>query len=599
MSDSLLPAAVPSPARAWVSRAGAVAVIVLGAQFLWRAIILGRGYFSQDDFLAMSESAGRDGWSVLTGDYASGFSPGGSLVVRLFVETAPLQWGPAAGIVLILQAAATAMLWLVLTHIMGDRWLRVPLLVVFAFSPLTLWSTQWWVLGVALWSATLFLLVAIWAALSAERTGDRRREVLAVLAIGLALAFDERAVVYPVLVFGALLIVSDQLSVGSRVSKVIAERLLLWIALVLLIGGYAVLRWQVAPITLDFGNELGEVVTDYLRHGIVEAFGGPWTGSVPSHAYLIPESWAVALSGLILLALVGLTKQHGGVSARVSWATLIAYVLGSIGVLACTGRAEVLASLGLVHRFGAELAVVLALALAGAVRQVELPDLTASARWLTPLELERSLAAASAAALTASAAISTAFLASNLYHSDDRSYVEAVRAGLRADPQVVLLDGGVPAGIISSWYGARASVSRVIGTAPEKPVFDLPSHSLRMVREDGTLAPVILEGAVDAESTADQACGYPVRAEGTLIPMQGEVPEGRWVLKIGYYTNVDAFATIQVAGGQQRFAVRSGLQSVDVVVNGGFVNFRMTLDKADATLCLTDASAGVPRAEAR
>ena len=201
-------------------------------------------------------------------------------------------------------------------------------------------------------------------------------------------------------------------------------------------------------------------------------------------------------------------------------------------------------------------------------------DLSARAGWLTSVALERVVAVAASIALTAAAAVSTGFLASNLYHSQDRDYVEALRAGLRADHQVVLLDGGVPDQLISPWYGARATVSTVVGVAPEKPVFDLPSHALRMVRDDGTLAP-------------------------TLIPMQAVVPSGRCVLRIGYYTNVDAFATIQVAGTQQRFAVRSGLHSIDVVVNGGFINFRATLEDPDATLCLTNASAGVPRPEGR
>lgn len=590
-------APAPSGLRVWLSRAGVVALVVIGAQVLWRTILLGHGYFSQDDFLVMSSTSDRDGLSVLSGDYAGGFSPGGSAIVRVCVALAPLSWPLAAAVVLVLQTAATAMLWLVLTQLLGDRWLRVPLLVMFAFSPLTLWSTQWWVLGIELWSAVLLLLVAVWALLSAGRSGDRRRTALAVVAIALALLFDERAVLYPIVVVGVLLITSSATTLRARFARVASEHLLLVVGLLLVLGGYAVLRWQVAPLDLSFGGELGDVVTGYLRHGVAEALGGPWTGNLAGHAYLIPYSWTVALNGALLLALVGVTTQHGGASARASWSLLVVFVGGSVGVLALTGRAELLASLGLIHRFAAELAVVVVLCIAGALRDVELPDLTARGRWLTPIGLERTVAITASVALTASAAVSTAFLAGNLYHADDREYVDAVRAGLRADPQVVLLDGGVPTDVISAWYGARATVSNVVGIAPEKPVFDLPSHSLRMVRDDGTLAPVVLEGAVETAPSADKQCGYPVRADGTLVPMQADVPGGRWVLRIGYYTSIDGFATVLVAGTQQRFAVRSGLHVVDLVVNGGFVNFRMTLEDRDATLCLTNAPAGVPRPE--
>lgn len=582
--------------RAWLSRAGAVAVVVIGVQFCWRSIVLGHGYFSQDDFLAMSSTSERGGLSVLTGDYAGGFSPAGSALVRLCVSLAPLNWTVAAGVVLVLQACATAVLWLVLTELLGDRWVRIPLLALFAFSPLTLWSTQWWVLGLDFWGGTLMVLVALWAVLSALRTEDRRRHLAAVAATALAVLFDERAVLAPVLLFGVLVIVSAEPRLRSRFARVASGNLLLWVGLLLVLGGYVVLRWQVAPISLDLGDELGDVVTNYLRHSAAEVFGGPWTGTLPAHAYLVPAQWAVAANGLLLLALVGVTLQHGGASARASWAALVVFVLGSVVVLALIGRAELVASLGLVHRMAAEVALAVVLCAAGALREVEFPDRSERGRWLHPAGLERAAAVGATVAVTVSAAFSTAFLAGNLYHADDRDYVEAVRAGLRANPQAVLLDGGVPDGVISAWYGDRATVSTVLSPAPEKPVFDLPSHTLRAVREDGTLAPVQLSGAVATAPSVDQACGYPVRANGTLVPMAAQVPGGRWVLRIGYYTNVDAFAEVLVAGSRQRFAVRSGLQSVDLVVNGAFPNFRMTLEDPTATLCLTNASAGVPSA---
>ncbi|RNL64931.1 hypothetical protein EFK50_02820 [Nocardioides marmoriginsengisoli] len=585
--------------RAWATRAGLVAVLVIAAQLLWRTVLLGHGYFSQDDFLAITSTATRDGLAVLGGDYAGGFSPGGSAVVWAVSGLAPLNWPLAAAVVLALQTGATAMMWLVLTHLLGDRWLRVPLLVLFAYAPLTLWSTQWWVLGIEYWSATLLLLVAVWAVLTGIRGDDPRRALVAVGAVALAVLFDERAVLYPVVLAGVALLAASGATVRQRLARVVGDLPQLWVGLILIVAGYAVLRWQAAPISLDLGDQLGDVVTGYLRHGLAEVFGGPWTGSLPAHAYLVPISWIVALNGALLLGLVGVTTQHGGATARIGWGMLVVFVGGSVGVLALTGRADLVASLGLEHRFGAELAAVVTLALAGALSGVAFPDLSARGRRWTASGLETGTAALASLALIVSAAVSTGFLASNLYHRDDRHYVETARAALRADRQVVLLDGGVPDGVISAWYGARARVSTVLGQAPERPVFDLPSHSLRMVRDDGSLAPIVLEGPVRTEPSDDKACGYPVRTGGTLIPMQAEVPDGRWVLRLGYYTSADGFAVLDVVGTRYRFAVRSGLHALDVVVNGGFTNFRVTLESAATTLCLTDAAAGVPRPEPR
>lgn len=577
--------------RLWASRVGVLALAVVGAQLLWRTVLLGRGYFTQDDFLVMAGTQ-HGGWtSVLSGDYAGGFSPGGTAVAWLSVAVAPLSWPLAAATVLALETAATVMMWVVLTRLLGERWLRLPLLVLFAFAPLTLWSTQWWVLGIEFWTSTLLLLVAVWAVLSTLRTGDRRTTVAAVVAVGLALLFNERAVLYPVVLLGVALIGHEAATVRARARAVLVDLAAIWVGLVAVLAAYAVLRWQAAPVEFIVGGELGDVVTGYLRHGIAEVFGGPWLVNLPAHAYLIPTSWVVALNGALLLGLVGSTTQRGGPATRISWSLLVVFVAGSTGVLALAGRGDLVGSLGLVHRFAAELAPVVVLCLAGALAEVTFPDLPR----LPGPRLEVVVAVVAVVVLTASAGLSTARLAGNLKHRDDRSYVENLRAALRADPQAVLLDGGVPPGVISPWYADRAEVSSVVGYAPENPVFDLPSHSLRVVRDDGTLAPVILEGAVVSAPSADEACGYPVRSDGTEVPMQAQVPLGRWVLRLGYYTSTEGYATVDVAGTTQRFAVRTGLNAVQLVVEGAFDRFRVTLGQANATLCLTDAAAGVPR----
>lgn len=591
---------VIEPARAatrtWLSRAGVAALAVIAAQLLWRTVLLGRGYFSQDDFLVMAGTQHGDAAAVLAGDYVGGFAPGSTALAWLAVHLAPLNWGVAASLVLVLQAAATALLWVVLTQVLGDRWLRLPVLVLFAFSPLTLWTTQWWVLGLAFWSATLLLMVALWAVLLMLRTGRRRTGIVVVAAVAVALLFDDRAVLYPVVVAGVALIVGTEPTVRGRAATLGRDLAGVWVGLLAVLVGYAVLRWQTAPGALIVGSELGDVITGYLRHGLAELFGGPWLVNLPAHAYLVPASWVVALNGVLLLGLVGATSQHGGATARASWGLLVVFVLGSSGVLALAGRGELIGSLGLVHRYAAALAPVVVLCIAGALREVRFPRiaLPVLGKTLSGGQIEVAVTGALVVLLTASAGLSTARLASNLYHRDDRDYVTNLRAALRAEPQVVLLDGGVPPGVISSWYGERARVSAVIGYAPESPVFDLPSHALRMVREDGTLAPVLLDGPVVTEPSPDAACGYPVRTDGTEVPMQALVPDGRWVLRIGYYTSAEGFATVGVAGRTHRFAVRTGLNAVDVVVEGSFRQFRMTLEQPGATLCLTDAAAGVP-----
>ena len=146
--------------------------------------------------------------------------------------------------------------------------------------------------------------------------------------------------------------------------------------------------------------------------------------------------------------------------------------------------------------------------------------------------------------------------------------METARAGLRADPTVVLLDSGVPDQVMSSWFGDRARVSTLLARAPEVPPFDLPSHRLRLVRPDGRLAPVVLTGSLAMQPGEDPACPRPIRASGAVVPLQGLVPEGRWVVRLGYYTAAAGLMTMDVAGQRVEVPVQSGLNATDVVVIG-------------------------------
>ena len=122
-------------------------------------------------------------------------------------------------------------------------------------------------------------------------------------------------------------------------------------------------------------RDAGSVVTTYLRHSFSEVTGGPWVGVLLGHAYLVPKSWAVALSVALLLALVGFTLQKGGPSARASWALFVAYLATSVGLLMVLGEGDMTSSLGLVHRFAADLAPVTAICVAGCLREVRVQPL--------------------------------------------------------------------------------------------------------------------------------------------------------------------------------------------------------------------------------
>lgn len=583
---------------AWRTPVGALAVLVIAAQAVWRGIVLARGYYSQQDFLVLSRT--RDfGWGAVFGsDHAGGFAPGRDALAWLETQVDPMGWPVAVAGTLVLEGVAAVLTWLVLHRVLGRHWARLPLLVVACFTPLTLWTTQWWSMALVLWAATSLLLLAVWATLKAVQDHDARYRVVVVATLAGALCFSERAALYvvPIAMVGCL---AHLRTAGARrgLGHAVHAEWRVWLGLLSVIVVYVTLRALVAPVPLGGGGLSSDVVTTYLRHAGSGLAGGPWLADLPGHAFLLPRSWTVAANVALFLAFMAFTLQRGGLSARVAWLGFVVYVGCSVALLSFVGRGDLVASLGLVPAFAAELVPVLVVAAAGALSNLSLPAVHVRGTRLGERQLGGLVAVGAVGLFTVSAALSTAMLAPNLYHRDDRSFVDRVRAELRRSPQVVLLDRGAPPGVLSPWYGDRATISTVLSAAPEQPVFDVASHALRYVTDSGRLAPVALQGGVRMVPSENTTCGYPVRATGRHVDFQQTVPPGRWVLRLGYYTNVDSFGTVAAGGVAVRFPVRRGLNAVDVPLTATFDRMEVSIEAPDATLCLAAAEAGtaVPR----
>ena len=200
-----------------------------------------------------------------------------------------------------------------------------------------------------------------------------------------------------------------------------------------------------------------------------------------------------------------------------------------------------------------------------------------------------------ALALAGSAALSTPGLAASLQDPPSRGWVTQARAQLAAAPRTVLLDAAAPWAILDPTFGARATVSAVLNRAPERPVFDLPSHSLRLVGPGGRLNPVTLSGPVSVVGDADEVCPYPIRQAPTTLTLTTPVGAGRRVLRLGYYTAAPVLLVVDV--GTQRATVQllGGLNALDIPLTAGFGSFTAYLEDPSATVCLATVEVGEPR----
>lgn len=585
---------------AWSGGTAVGAVVLLLAQLVWRASYLVQGYFTQDDFL-MLHLGGTQALApgYLMQAYSGHLFPGGFLIAYVQARLAGLSWPAAYLPVIVMQLAAGVLMWLLLTRLLGLRTTRLPLLAVFCLCPLSLWSTQWWAVAIQFLPVELCGLAAALAYVAWRQDATRWGRQLTVAFVVVGLGFQERAMLILLVVLAAALVADRSGGVTGRVLDVVRRDARTWLALVGVVVLYLVLHAWLAPVTAGGGaggrGSLDLVGNFFFRNLVPGLFGGPWTGERVTGAAVIPPVWVVAVSCGLLLALVGFTLHSGGATARLSWLLLLAYGAADV-LLLFGGRAQYGGSLGLTTRYVADMMPILVIALAGALEAVVLPARLARFFAAAGRVERRTLAAVVVVvAYAASAAVTSRLTAPDLFNTAARSYVDNLGADLSEQPTAVLYDSTVPAEVMIPWFGKDSRVSTVYGIEPGAPQFDVASEQLRMVDDAGHVRQIVLRHPVSAVAGPSRECGYNVTLSPTLVPMPRQVPFGKNVLRLGYYTNVYDIA-ILIAGSQiVSVPVQPGLHSVDVVLPTTFDTFSVRLSVSAGTLCLASAVAGEPR----
>ena len=592
-------------AAPWRSRAGVVAIALIVVQAVWRGVLLGRGFFTQDDYLMLRLGAEPLSSDLLLQDYSGHLFPGGFLLAWGHSHFAPLDWSVAVVEILLLQAIAAALAWLVLGRLLPGSWARVPLLAVALFCPLALWPTQWWCVSIQFLPVSIALLLAAWALLVHLQDGVGWAAVLVVVATVGGLLFQERAMLFP-LVLGLVAVAHSTVPGPRAVLDALRAHLRLWVALGVVVGAYLLVHRALAPIaTTSAGNggDGAELVGNFLGRNAVPGFvGGPWDPTVTGDSLLVPPTYAVVLAWLVVLAGVAWSLRRNRAAAW-GWLLLLVYVLVDAALL-FGGRTAMGPTFGLIPRYAADIVPVLPIAL-GLVVRAALARPVGTAGPSGPSGTRRPVLVAGGLTLAylASAAVTTGAVASYSYNNADRQFVETLRGELRTHPRVVLFDAGAPDDLMIGWFGSDARISTLVGTAPESPVFDRPSHAMRMVDAEGRLRAIDLVSTVSMRSAPDATCGYPVRAEATSIPLKEEVSGERMVARVSYYTASSGTLEVRTdeSGDTDRVALRQDLNTVDLVVSGDLDELTMSLDEQfgdgsdePGTVCVVGVRVGFP-----
>lgn len=574
---------------AWRGAQGLAALAVIAVMVVTRWVLLAGSYFNQDDFYLSGRAYASDlTVDFLVRDTAGHVNPLQQLSYWLVAHHAPYDWPVVAAGILLVQTAATVLMWLLLTRLLGERWSRLPLLALFAWAPLTLATTLWWSAAMGLWPHVLCSLAAVWLLVRWQQADGRRWvEPVAIVAVTVVgLLWHERAVLIPPLVFGVAVALADEARGWRRLTAALVRFRWLWGALAVLLAGFLVAHGLLTDVEGGGGSasRLAAISWSFLGENVVPGVaGGPWTGHLEGGA-VVPATWVTVVSIVLTVAATGWLFLRGGPARRWALAVLAGYVAADLA-LVLSGRAGFGSVIGLDPRYSSDVvhAAVVCLALAWRGAQ-------------TPPRVPRRLAAgALVAAYGVAAAFGTALLVPHFQNTEDRALVTTVRTELAADPTQVLVDDLAPADVVLPLVGEDSLYSRILAPLPEMPAFDDPSPRLRLVADDGRLVAPELDDSVTARPGREDGCGYAV--DDRPVDLRFRVAlAGRLLVQLGYFTDRESTVTIHAGDWSREFLARPGPNQVWFVLPdlGHEVDELELESDGRATVCVTDAEAGLP-----
>ncbi|GAB3899046.1 hypothetical protein GCM10029964_084410 [Kibdelosporangium lantanae] len=568
----------PSPLTIAAVTTGAVPFVI----HAWMALA---GYFGHDDFMVLYLAAQHGPFDpgYLFQDYNGHIEPGKFAVAWLVTALAPLNHVLAVLPLLAVQAAASILLWRVLTRIFGPPWTVLVPFAVYALCPLVLYPTLWWAYGMELLPLLLAMFGAINAHLTYLRTRATKHLVATLVWTVAGMAFYEKAALFGAVLFGITLLL------GERVSWRI------WLAHVGVLAGYAVLYISLVTSRVESTLPNTDSVVDFARRAVVDTllpslFGGPWTDPGPGTSGTIttpPLGLRLAVVVLVAVVVAG-GLRRAGKRAALAWLLLAAYLAVDLALVIVTRLPEIGPLIGTDPRYIAD--VVPVAVLCGTFAYLGPGTRTGGG-------LSRPVVLTVVTLLGISATFSFLQLAPGLRFDRSRQYVATAQAALAASPSMVLYDVPVPPEIMVEWFGDNARSSRVIGLLPERPRFDQPTDEMYLLDANGSPRRItgVRDPVVGRTGPLDK-CGYPVGGQIVTIPLSGRVA-GRQLLRMEYYTT--GAGPVRIALGDQVREVNfsQGLHELYVVVTGEGDRLELNRTTAVDPICVVDVRIGSPLVE--
>jgi hypothetical protein len=536
---------------AWLGRhrvtLGAVGLITV--QSWWKAVTLSHAYFQQDDLVIGGQASHSLNAHYLFQVYAGHLQPGAFALAWALVHLSGYDWGLWAGTLLAIQVLAGFVLLRALRTLFGDRPLILVPLAVYLFTPMTVPALTWWSGGVQSVALQLAIPLAVDQHVRYVRDGRLRHAVFATAGMLFGLAFFEKAVAIPVLLFA---LTSAFLVAGGWPSAMAASLRRYWPAWVMYAGTIIVeivlydtqLHTSAVTPHMPRAGDAAVFGWQLFRDTFVPAaLGGPWgwTSDSPLYAHALPPVLPLRLSWLAAVLIVAASLWYRRNAWR-AWAILLGWLMVVDIVPVALGRVWVFGVvLARETLYVADAAPVLAICVAFAFLPLSGEERAYRAR----LPSGRPRAVLGGALAVAS--MFGSFWSVNAYNhhlhpANTRSYLATVSAALGAvSAHTVIYPSLLPDEIVWSLFGSSADTAHALAPLANRVADkhlqwtswpDGTPNNFMIFDNDGRLHGAIVVGPHSFPHP--HGCWFPAAKEIT-IPLDANMYPGKWLLQIGYF----------------------------------------------------------------
>jgi len=315
-----------------------LALLLIAIQTCLISYVITTSGYNQDDYLwlSLARAGGFSGLTVERGVFGS-FNPGFQIGDILLASLKPIPRWPAVLVTALLYGACLLAFYRLLTLLIGNRPIILPMIFCAGLSGLLATSIEWWTAALNSLPAVACDLLALDALIRYALSGNRRHLWVSVLAFGVGIQFYEPSVTFiaVLLTFDVLFLAPMSGSWSRRLSAILRPW---W-------------KWPafIAPVAFDLGWRVTHpnlyALPPLANVGALLRFIGlGWAeGFVPMsfgiHYQRLPHSWQPVILFACQGVLVGIVLITC-LRRRAAWRAWVVFAAGfaALEVVAAIGR---------------------------------------------------------------------------------------------------------------------------------------------------------------------------------------------------------------------------------------------------------------------